>query len=83
MTDEVPWERRVFAAAKAFAEQCATLKANNPYDVVALDDLINALMTELWDRGFSQSEIKLAFAKAVADMPRYAAGLEKRSDGPH
>jgi hypothetical protein len=35
-------------------------------------------MTELWDNGFSQSEIGAAFEKAILDMPRYTAGQEKR-----
>ena len=44
---------------------------------------MNTLMTELWDRGFSQTEIASAFERAVAAMPRYTGGLEKRCDGPH
>jgi len=36
-------------------------------------------MTELWDRNFSQSEIRTAFEVAISDMPRYAAGEERRS----
>jgi hypothetical protein len=38
--------------------------------------MINTLMTELWDRSFSQSEIRAAFEAALADMNRYAAGEE-------
>jgi SOS response regulatory protein OraA/RecX len=45
----------------------------------AASQAINYLMTELWDKGFSQSEIREAFNAAVADMPRYAAGEERRS----
>jgi hypothetical protein len=37
------------------------------------------LMTELWDRGFSQSEIGEAFESALIDMPRYAPGEERRT----
>jgi hypothetical protein len=29
------------------------------------------------------TEIRSALMQALADMPRYAAGLEKRSDGPY
>lgn len=83
MADEIPWEARTLMAATDFAEQCASLRASNPYDLVALDRLINLLVTELWDRDFSQSEIKSAFKQAMKDLPRYAAGLEKRSDGPY
>lgn len=67
-------------AAAEFGYACATLRDNNPYpEQVALDQLINTLMTELWDRGFSQTEIRTAFDKALADMNRYAAGDERRS----
>jgi hypothetical protein len=36
-------------------------------------------MAELWDRNFSQSEIRIAFEEAIKDMPRYAGGDERRS----
>nr|WP_250814276.1 hypothetical protein [Neorhizobium tomejilense] len=42
--------------------------------------IINTLMTELWDRNFSQEEIRTAFQAALDDMPRYAAGEERRSN---
>ena len=45
----------------------------------ALDNIVNSLMTEFWDQGFSQTEIRIAFADALADMNRYAAGEERRS----
>jgi hypothetical protein len=83
MTDETPWEVECDNAAWAFGQQCRDFKKSNPYDLVALDRIINTLMTELWDNGFSQTEIRSAFEQALADMPRYAAGLEKRSDGPY
>jgi hypothetical protein len=62
------------------ALNCADLKKRNPGEPV-LDFLINTLMTELWDNGFSQSEIRTAFEAAIADMPRYTAGHEKRDEG--
>jgi hypothetical protein len=43
-----------------------------------LDMVVNALMTEFWDQGFSQTEIRHAFMSAVSDMDRYAAGNERR-----
>jgi len=82
MTEETPWEVECVNAALAFAQQCRDLTNRNPHDLVALDDIINTLMTELWDAEFSQTEIRSAFEQALMDMPRYAAGLEKRSDGP-
>ena len=82
MSDEIPWEGRYSDAAWAFGLQCRDLHDTNPYDLVALDLIINKLMTELWDNNFSQTEIRSAFEQAIADMPRYAAGYERRSDGP-
>lgn len=67
-------------AAVDFGAACATFRDRNPFPrVVALDTIINTLMTELWDRGFSQSEIRAAFEEALGDMNRYAAGEERRS----
>lgn len=76
---EIPWEAQCDKAAYDFGLRCAELYLSNPYSEVPLHRMINNLMTELWDRGFSQSEIRSAFEKAVADMPRYAAGEERRS----
>lgn len=78
--DEVPWEGQCAGAAYEFGLQCAKLVARNPHNVAApINFIINCLMTELWDRNFSQSEIRAAFEGAVSDMPRYATGLERRS----
>jgi hypothetical protein len=79
MAEEEPWEGQSLTAAAVFARRCAELYSANPYSQAPLESIINALMTELWDRGFSQSEIRSAFEKAIADMPRYAAGEERRS----
>jgi len=73
-----PWEAQCLEAAAAFGEKCAELYSTNPYAEVPLQRIIGTLMTELWDRGFSQSDIRNAFEDAVADMPRYAAGEERR-----
>jgi hypothetical protein len=80
MADDYPWEGRCVDAAHNFGKQCASLAKSNPYgDLVdPLGNLINTLMTELWDSGFSQSEIRAAFEHAVSDMPRYTAGRERR-----
>ena len=67
-------------AAFNFGAACATFRDKNPFpQMVALDTIINTLMTELWDRGFSQAEIRTAFEDALADMNRYVAGEERRS----
>jgi hypothetical protein len=78
--DDIPWEGRCYEAAWTFGRQCIDLAKSNPYgsQVDPLGQLINTLMTELWDNGFSQTEIRMAFEEAVRDMPRYAAGEERR-----
>jgi hypothetical protein len=77
--EENPWELQCLDAAAAFTVRCVELYSINPYSEVPLRRVINSLMTELWDRGFSQSEIRTAFEEAILDMPRYAAGEERRS----
>jgi hypothetical protein len=80
MAEEASWELRLVDAAYGFGLRCAELVTENPYNYDApLDGLINSLMTELWDRNFSQTEIRAAFEAAIKDMPRYAAGEERRS----
>jgi hypothetical protein len=79
MNDETPWEGRALNAAAAFAAEYADLGRTNAYDIAPLTNVINTLMTELWDKGFSQTEIREAFDEATADLPRYAAGQERRS----
>jgi len=77
--DEKIWVEAI-AAAYDFGEQCANFRAKNGYpDTVPLEVIINHLMTELWDREFSQTEIRTAFEKAMSDMNRYAAGAERRT----
>ena len=70
-------ELRAIAAAASFAQTCAALN-RAPDARMALDDIMNTLMTELWDQGFSQTEIRTAFQMAIVDLPRYAAGEERR-----
>jgi hypothetical protein len=77
---EEPWEGRRSMEVRAFATKVEELHRSNPYELNALDHIMNELMTELWDHGFSQTEIRAAYEKAVADMPRYAAGEERRGD---
>ena len=75
---DTPWEGLCSDAACDFARKCAELKRSNPYELDTLEEIINTLMTELRDNGFSQSEIRKAFENAILDMPRYAAGEERR-----
>jgi hypothetical protein len=78
--EDEPWEGRCLMAAYQFASRCKELKDSNPYDVPAIKSIAEDLLTELWDHGFSVSEIKAAFAKALSDLPRYAAGEDRRGD---
>lgn len=52
---------------------------SNPWPhIPLLPEAMKYLMTELWDRGFSQTEIRSAFDAAMLDMPSYAID-ERRS----
>jgi hypothetical protein len=80
--DDVPWEGQAMTAAFAFANACADLARRGPYNKgAALEWVMACLMTEFWDRGFSQTEIRSAFEQALVDMPGYAAGEERRGGG--
>lgn len=69
------WQVAVYQLAACLTE----MEQANPWpDQPLLPQALNYLMTELWDRGFSQSQIRQAFNDAVGDMPRYAAGEEVR-----
>jgi hypothetical protein len=75
-------ERRLFGAydiAAELASQCRRVREMAvPTREAVLDAVVNTLMTEFWDCGFSQAEIRHAFAAALDDMNRYAAGNERR-----
>ncbi|WP_091752161.1 hypothetical protein [Brevundimonas sp. 374] len=73
------WQLRLSDVVWRFGQDLKALHQTNPWlDQPLLPQAINSLMTELWDAGFSQTEIRDAFAAAIADMPRYAAGEERR-----
>jgi hypothetical protein len=74
------WNGRYLSAGYEFAAQCAALRETNPFKHPALEEIIVYLATELWDQGFSQTEIRSAFEKAVSDLVPYAAGEERRGD---
>lgn len=74
------WQSRITDVVWKFGEDVSDLHRRNSWpDQPLLDQAIKYLMTELWDQGLSQTEIREAFNSAVADMPRYAAGEERRS----
>ena len=77
---EDAWQSKSADSVWRFGQEIEALHRTNPWpDQPLLPQAINSLMTELWDVGFSQTEIREAFEAAVADMPRYAAGEERRS----
>lgn len=73
------WQSQHAKVIVQFGADLRALHDTNPWpNQPVLPEAINTLMTELWDNGFSQTEIREAFEAAVADMPRYAAGDEVR-----
>jgi hypothetical protein len=77
---EDQWRDRSLDAVYRFALALKELHESNPWpEQRLLLSAMNHLMTELWDEGFSQTEIREAFEQAIADMPRYAVGEEVRS----
>lgn len=73
------WQSKWPDAVSQLAATLTELEQANPWpDQPLLPQAVNYLMTELWDRGFTQTQIRQAFGDAVADMPRYAADDEVR-----
>ena len=73
------WQSQWLNAVHELAAVLEELDSSNPWpERPLLPQAMNYLMTELWDRGFSQTQIREAFEAAIADMPRYAAGAEVR-----
>jgi hypothetical protein len=59
--------------AADLAVKCRKLQEMNAsISTTALEIVVNTLMTEFWDQGFSQTEIRNAFAATLDDMNRYA-----------
>jgi len=74
------WQSRWLDEVHRLVSTLKELDQSNPWpEQPLLPQAMNYLMTELWDRGFSQTQIRTAFNDAVADMPRYSAGEEVRS----
>lgn len=68
-----------YSAAAGLAVRCRNLREMRvSVSARALDYVVGALMTEFWDQGFSQTEIRDAFTSALAAMDGYAAGEERR-----
>lgn len=80
MSDIDEWNSKNYEAAYVFAAQCARLYLSPPAAEIPLMAIVNTLVTELWDRNFSQQEITRAFESAISDLPRYAAGQQRRNE---
>jgi hypothetical protein len=73
------WQARLNEAVYRLSVFLRELHETNPWpEQAVLGQAINNLATELWDRCFSQTEIRAAFVEAAADLPRYAAGWDVR-----
>lgn len=80
VTDEDRISTKAHTAAALLADACGELRSfDSDLGRYPAHYLMNYLMTELWDHGFSQSEIRASFTDALNDMDRYAAGEERRS----
>ena len=83
--DLTPDETRLLAvqdAASKFAKACRSVEEHTSRDAAtSLDGLINDLMTELWDNGFSTEEIRAAFEAAAKDVGRYAGPSHRNGAG--
>lgn len=74
------WQTRLNEAAYKFSAALRELEDANPWpNQPMLEQAMNTLATELWDRSFSLTGITAAFEAAAADLPRYAGGQEVRS----
>lgn len=83
-TSELTHEERLLFGNRALAwqigKQCRQLRESGFLTShTALDDAASSLSTEFWDQGFSQTEIKQVFKRAIDDLNRYAAGEERRT----
>lgn len=77
LSEKDEWQGQTLTKVHQFAVGLRVLHQTNPWpNLPLLPRAMNDLMTELWDRGFSQTEIQDAFVAAVADMPRYTGGAE-------
>jgi hypothetical protein len=72
------WQMKMLNGGYDFAQACKDLHDSNPFEPVALEEIMIYLATELWDRDFSQTEIRKAFQSASEQLVRYAAGEERR-----
>ncbi|MCB2088711.1 MAG: hypothetical protein R3E18_04400 [Sphingomonadaceae bacterium] len=85
MTDNITqnpedeWQNSGLAATHLYAGALRTLHRTNPWEnIPVLPQAICHLMTELWDFGFTQTQIREAFEQALVELPKYTVGEEVR-----
>jgi hypothetical protein len=80
LDNETEWRMDCLKLATDVAIECRKIQTDNPNQTISTIDVVIAdLVTELWDQGFSQTEIRHAFKIAIDSLPAYAAGEERRS----
>lgn len=73
------WQDDGFAAIQGFAGSLRDLHNRNPWPCIPiLPQALVYLMTELWDRGFTQTQIRNALIAALDELPKYTGGEEIR-----
>jgi hypothetical protein len=73
------WQDDGFAAVQRFAGSLRDLHNRNPWpSIPVLPQSLVYLMTELWDRGFTQTQIRNALIAALDELPKYTGGEEIR-----
>jgi len=73
------WQSRLFDVVHALGGELKDLHKSNPWpEQPVLDEAMTALATELWDQGFSETDIRAAFETAVRLLPAYTAGEDTR-----
>ena len=77
---ETGWRLHCIKLANEFSIECRKIQDSNPSQTAStIDTVIADLVTELWDQGFSQTEIRHAFKTAIEALSAYAADEERRS----
>ncbi|MFM5892929.1 MAG: hypothetical protein ACKOQM_00635 [Novosphingobium sp.] len=76
---EDAWTDKWLAAVQDLSDFLRDHHKTNPWpNLPLLPQTMIYLMTELWDRSFSQTEIRTALEEALAAMPQYTRGQEFR-----
>ena len=69
LDNETIWNSRAIDTAQSFAVICRDLCDADPNKPVnPLTHIMHDTMTELWDHGFSQTEIRQEFLEAIDNL---------------